>query len=558
MSLFIIFSNSLSFAQVNVLVCGAPSTAEWNLDVQQKLQATNLFNSVEVFDIGIATPTLAYLQSFDAVLTYTDTDVLDGFTVGNLLAQYIDLGGGVVNATFANASVPIGGNFNTTPYQVVVPQGQTQDVMLTLGAVDPCSPITEGINSFNGGTSSYRSTSNNLTPGSQVIANWSDDFWLVATKENVGPLSARRADLNFYPPSSDARGDFWVSSTQGGLLMAQALLWVAGETSPGPDTPGAINGVTTICENITTTYEIAPVPNVTTYNWTVPAGVNILSGQGSTSITVSITSTNGDITVNAQNACGTSESSVLSVQTDVDYLTIDVSNVVDVSCAGEENGSIDITVNGGSGNFTYQWDDAVSSETEDITGVSAGTYQVVVTDDNGCNAQIDVNVTEPTQLAGSVTSDDIIDGNDGSITLNSSGGVAPYSFEWIGPNSFSSTDQNLSGLNTEGDYTVTITDNNGCQVDVSVTLNSQVGLIEDQSSSVSLYPNPNNGQFRIDFSEFKNEVHILIFDVQGRIVENQSVADSSETYIQTYLEPGIYTVQMDLDKRIIKSKVIVE
>lgn len=226
------------FAQLpDVLICGSPGIAAWNDDVQSKLIGTGQFNSVTLFDIISATPTVEQLQAYDAVLLYTDFPTLqNGTLLGDNLATYVDGGGGVVAAVFVTASIPIGGNFNTETYQVIIPAGQTSGTTQTLGTVwMPDHPIMQGVNNFNGGLSSYRSTSTTLAPGAFQIADWNDGTFLITAKIDVGPSAARRVDLGFFPPSSDAQSDFWVSASDGALIMANALTWVvSGDVCPVP------------------------------------------------------------------------------------------------------------------------------------------------------------------------------------------------------------------------------------------------------------------------------------------------------------------------------------
>ena len=63
-----------------------------------------------------------------------------------------------------------------------------------------------------------------------------------------------------------------------------------------------------------------------------------------------------------------------------------------VSCNGASDGSIDVTVTGGTGNYTYDWSNGAT--TEDVFDLGAGTYSVVVTDENGCSVSIEVEITE--------------------------------------------------------------------------------------------------------------------------------------------------------------------
>ncbi len=81
-----------------------------------------------------------------------------------------------------------------------------------------------------------------------------------------------------------------------------------------PSTPGSISGSSTPCRNQPNVYSISAVAGATSYQWTVPSGYTIQSGQGTTSITVLLGSTSGSIGVRAVNACGTSSMTTRSVR----------------------------------------------------------------------------------------------------------------------------------------------------------------------------------------------------------------------------------------------------
>jgi hypothetical protein len=212
-------------------ILGAASTTSWNTDVQAKLNATGAFSSVTTIDLKTTTPTLAQLQGYSAVLVYTDSGVLDGATLGNNLADYVDAGGGVVMAVFAVASVPIGGRFNSQDYYALEPLNQAEPGNLTLGTIHEIgSPLLTGVSSFNGGSSSYYGTGN-LNAAAVDVVDWSNGRPLIARRTISGH---RRVDLNFYPPSSDARSDFWLAGTDGAKIMANALLYVAGSSVSVP------------------------------------------------------------------------------------------------------------------------------------------------------------------------------------------------------------------------------------------------------------------------------------------------------------------------------------
>jgi hypothetical protein len=224
------FLNNAAYAQTKkVLVCGAASSTNWSEDVRLKIQGTGLFLQVDKFDVTSSTPSLSTLQSYDAVLVFSDGGFENGTAFGDNLADYIDAGGGVVSAVFNNASVPVGGKFNSQTYLVIVPENQTQNVRRTLGVIHlPSHPAIQGITAFDAGSSSYRTTSATLTPGSYRVADYDNGEFLIAAKDDVGPAHAKRVDLNFYPPSNSVRGDFWVATSDGAKLMANALMYVAG------------------------------------------------------------------------------------------------------------------------------------------------------------------------------------------------------------------------------------------------------------------------------------------------------------------------------------------
>ena len=216
--------------QAQVLILYGASSQTYGTDVKTKLEASNLsLGAITIYDAYTnSVPTLSVLQDYKAVLTFTDGG---GFgsdakatAMGDLLASYVDAGGGVVEAVFANGSIPITGSWLSGGYTPFASGGQTEGTSLTLGTIhDSGHAIMAGVTSFSGGTSSYYSTGS-LRTGAVRIADWSNGAPLIVLSPG---FNGRIVSLNFFPPSSDIRFDFWASSTDGAKLLANSLNFVA-------------------------------------------------------------------------------------------------------------------------------------------------------------------------------------------------------------------------------------------------------------------------------------------------------------------------------------------
>ncbi len=145
----------------------------------------------------------------------------------------------------------------------------------------------------------------------------------------------------------------------------------------------------------------------------------------------------------------------------------------DVSCFGGNNGAADLTVTGGNLGYTYLWSNFAS--TEDLTGLTAGTYTVIVTDTKSCQTITAVTITQPAQLVinGNVTNISCNGGTTGSVDLTVTGGAGQYSFAWSG--GLPATEDQASL--TAGTYTVTVTDANFCTASASYTITQPVALV---------------------------------------------------------------------------------
>ena len=164
-------------------------------------------------------------------------------------------------------------------------------------------------------------------------------------------------------------------------------------------------------------------------------------------------------------------------------LVAQINSQIDVSCYQGSNGLVDVSVTGGTAPYSYQWTNG--DQTEDLNGVSAGTYTLTVTDANQCQTQLSAIVDEPTDLV--VAVDSVVDVTCAGLTngqawIVANGGTQPYTYLW----STGHTTDFVIGLSA-GIHQVTVTDDNGCTEVVQVEVNEPPVLFANLNlvSSVS-------------------------------------------------------------------------
>ncbi len=151
-----------------------------------------------------------------------------------------------------------------------------------------------------------------------------------------------------------------------------------------------------------------------------------------------------------------------------------------IGCFGDATGAIDITVTGGVPPYTYAWSN--DATTEDLTGLTAGTYTVTVTDGIGTTGTLSVTLTQPDAVTpiGTPSHVSCRGGNNGSIELTVTGGTGSYNFDWNGSPAGDGSSW-ITDLEA-GTYTVTVTDANNCTGTTSVTVNEPAS---DVSADIS-------------------------------------------------------------------------
>ena len=162
--------------------------------------------------------------------------------------------------------------------------------------------------------------------------------------------------------------------------------------------------------------------------------------------------------------CSQVISQIQIVQPDSIYVA--VNNITSVSCANGNTGAVDIFVTGGTGSYAYQWSNAAI--TQDITGLVANTYTVLVSDSLGCSKYKSFSVAQPTGLqvmVDSLFSPSCNGDSTGYVRVKFAGGVTPYQYHW--------ENQQTSATRTKlpaGQYTLTLTDANQCTASFMQTI----------------------------------------------------------------------------------------
>lgn len=169
-------------------------------------------------------------------------------------------------------------------------------------------------------------------------------------------------------------------------------------------------------------------------------------------------------------------------------LTASINSATNLSCNGDNTGAVDINVSGGVLPYSYSWSNG--DTTQDVSGLSAGTYSVTVTDALLATATAGTTLTQPAALLASKIVKDVScnGGTNGFINLTVSGGTAPYSFLW----NTSDTTEDIINF-PSGSYDVTITDANGCTFWLSDTIGepSEFLLIAPSHTNVSCFGGSN-------------------------------------------------------------------
>lgn len=239
-----------------------------------------------------------------------------------------------------------------------------------------------------------------------------------------------------------------------------------------------------------------------------------------------------DIVITDDNGCSITINGGPFVETpEISYTS------TNLNCFGDASGTIDLNITGGNGSNTFTWSHDAGETNEDLSGLTAGTYSVTVTDSLGCTDLESIVITEPTLLTYSITSSDLNCYNDmsGSASLSPTGGTSPYSYLW----SNSQTGASLSNI-AAGIYTYTISDANGCDTTGTITITEPDSIAVNSTQENATCDASADGEIDLTVSGGNSPYSYLWNDGSS----GQSING---------LSPGTYNVQITDDNLCLKT-----
>ena len=392
------------------------------------------------------TPAIAGLNSnwmvFQEVLTPGDTNLFLGAT-----SWFIPSGQADNWITFGSYTVPSGGA--TLFWYHQMPDNNFRDGYEVL-----INTNGGAVNNFNGAATLFSVADNDPATNGDTV--WT----MQSTTLDGATYGGQQVWIAFHHDANDQFflffDDFFIEACSTATLNPPVADFSADDVTP--------------CVGQDVNFIDASTNNPTSWYWTFPGGTPSNSTAQNPMVTYN---TPGVYTVTliASNQDG-SDTLVL-----VDYITVSSAptvstSFVQVSCKGGSDGAAIVSVSAGTGPYSYNWSNGGTTST--INGLNAGSYTVTVQDANGCQVSSTVNVTEPfTALVASSSSTNSKCGQaNGAASVVASGGVNPYTYLW----SNNDTSASISNVNA-GNYTVSITDGNNCQIVESITVSDDPSTV---------------------------------------------------------------------------------
>ncbi|MFT6923370.1 MAG: gliding motility-associated-like protein [Crocinitomicaceae bacterium] len=251
----------------------------------------------------------------------------------------------------------------------------------------------------------------------------------------------------------------------------------------------------------------------------------------------------GTYSVQVTDLNGCSATQTINVDEPLTSVVVSVLDVSSPDCYASDEGSITVSASGGTGTIEYSWNTTPIQTTPSITNLPGGTYTVTATDENGCFIEEDIQITVPTALAltSVQTGVSCFDGSDGEITVTTQGGTPTYNYAWTGSPSTSNLATNL----VAGNYTVVVSDSNGCLDSLSLVVSEPTVLEGEIISSTEPDCGGSNGSVTIDVTGGTGTYSFLWND--GNTSQNLPTAQSGLNSVLITDQNGCtQTLEIDL------------
>ncbi len=253
----------------------------------------------------------------------------------------------------------------------------------------------------------------------------------------------------------------------------------------------------------------------------------------------------GSYTVTLKDACGNSASAATILKQPAP-LTASNAITTAIHCMGG-TGNITAYTAGGTAPFTYAWNDANSQTTVTASNLLAGSYTVTLKDACGNSASATTKLTQPAVALNATWA--TVSCQPPTAHVVASGGIPAYSYSWSPGGATSATEPVVD----ESNYTVTVTDHNSCSVTTLVytqcsgsirpnNYKPETGLNTVQTTNISLYPNPTNGQFTI--AGMDAGMIVEMYDYTGRMVTRHAATDETMQLNLSGQANGIYLIRI--------------
>ncbi len=231
------------------------------------------------------------------------------------------------------------------------------------------------------------------------------------------------------------------------------------------------------------------------------------------------------VTVTDGNGCTAEQSFTIAGQ---DAPTLVEATNTPENC-GAADGSASVTVTGGVGELTYSWSQEPGLNDTTASGLAAGNYTVTVSDENACTAELTITIdgSASVDLAAGTTTAASCGESNGSATVVASAGTSPYTYSWSHD---AVLDADTATGIPAGDYITTVTDDNGCTAEVSISVPNENGPTATASATTTT----------CGLSE--GTASVIVTDGLEPYTYLWSDAFGQGTATATNLSPGDYTV----------------